>query len=373
MRLKKKSWAAFRVDGDSTIGTGHVLRCLSLAGAAQACGLDTRFLTRSLDERLLPRIAAAQVKLCYLPESQARCDGPYAHSDWLAASEAQDAADCQAKLTELGKLHGLPTFVAVDHYALAAPWHKKLKAVAPVLAIDELIDRPLAPDWLVDPTAGKTTHDYADMVPASTHCLIGGQYALLRPEFSAQAESLQKKRPPVRLPLRVLITMGGVDSSNASATALDALKIVARELPVEATLLIGNSNPNIARLRHLTASTEIPIRLLVDSNEIAKLMVSHHLAIGAAGTSALERCAMGLPALNLILAQNQAGTCSWLDETGAALNMGWASDLTPDKLAKKILLLAQNQDLYSQMSLAAFAVTDGHGCKRIMGAILRQG
>ena len=156
MQTEHKAWGAFRVDGDSTIGTGHVMRCLSLATTAQACGLDTRILTRSIDARLRPRIAAAQVELHNLADAKGTSGHSYAHSNWLAVTETRDAADCLQKLIELSKLHGPPAFIAVDHYALGAPWHEELKLVAPVLAIDELADRPLAPDWLVDQTAGKT-------------------------------------------------------------------------------------------------------------------------------------------------------------------------------------------------------------------------
>jgi UDP-2,4-diacetamido-2,4,6-trideoxy-beta-L-altropyranose hydrolase len=370
MHSENKAWGVFRVDGNSTIGTGHVMRCLSLATAAQACGLNTRILSRSLDDRLLPRITAAQVDLYSLPDARGPRGHAYTHSDWLAVTETKDAADCRQKLAELSRQYGPPAFIAVDHYALGAPWHEELKSVAPVLAIDELIDRPLAPDWLVDQTADKTIHNYGDLVPASTHCLIGGQYALLRSEFADTAESINRCRPPVHLPLRVLITMGGVDPGNASATALHALDIAARDLAIETTLVVGSTNSHLAELRQLAASVTVPVNLIVDSHEIAALMARHHLAIGAAGTSALERCAMGLPSLNLVLAENQAGTAAWLAHTGAALDLGWATELRPEKLAEEIMHIAQNQDLYSQMAMAAFAVTDGHGCKRVMDTIL---
>ena len=370
MRDEKKAWAVFRVDGDSTIGTGHVMRCLSLATTVQTYGLDTRILARSLDQRLLPRIAAAGVDVYDLPEGPGPRGHTYAHSDWLGVTETKDAADCRQILAKLRRQYGSPTFIAVDHYALGAPWHEDLKSVAPVLAIDELADRPLAPDWLVDQTADKTTHDYRELVPATTHCMIGGQYALLRPEFAALSASIDKRYRLICPPLRVLITMGGADPGNASATALRALEIAARVMAIEATLVAGSSNSHLRELRQLTAAVDMPVNLIVDSHEVAALMASHHLAIGAAGTSALERCVMGLPSLNLVLAENQAGTAAWLADAGAALNLGWAAKLRPEKLAEEIIRIAQDQDLYNQIATAAVAVTDGRGCKRVTDTIL---
>jgi UDP-2,4-diacetamido-2,4,6-trideoxy-beta-L-altropyranose hydrolase len=374
MLSENEAWAAFRVDGDSVIGTGHIMRCLSLATAAQARGLYIRLLTRSLDDRLLPRIRAANVELYRLPspatDTRTYSERPYAHSDWLAVTETRDAADCHLKLKELSELYGPPAFIAVDHYALGGPWHETLRPIAPVLAIDELGDRPMASDWLVDQTEDKQASDYASLTADFTQCLIGGQYSLLRPEFANQAAAMKRQRLAIQSPLRVLITMGGVDPDNASATALSAIDIVAQTLPIETTLVIGSTSSHRAELRQMIKSMSTPINLVIDSENMAELMADHHLAIGAAGTSAWERCALGLPSLNLILARNQAGVSTWIANTGAALDMGWAKQLQPEMLANEIIHLAKDPDLYQGMVAAAFKVTDGRGCERVLDTIL---
>ena len=103
---------------------------------------------------------------------------------------------------------------------------------------------------------------------------------------------------------------------------------------------------------------------------MAQLMVDNHLAIGAAGTSAWERCAVGLPALNLVLADNQETICTWLAKTGAALNMGRAKYIKPQELADTVYRIATSAELYSKMMREAFAVTDGQGCQRVLNTVL---
>ena len=95
---------------------------------------------------------------------------------------------------------------------------------------------------------------------------------------------------------------------------------------------------------------------------MAKLMTDNYLAVGAAGTSAWERCATGLPSLNLILANNQAKISLWLEKTGSSVNMGQAATLQSQTLADEILMLATDAHRYKQMVKAAYRIVDGRGC-----------
>jgi UDP-2,4-diacetamido-2,4,6-trideoxy-beta-L-altropyranose hydrolase len=141
-------------------------------------------------------------------------------------------------------------------------------------------------------------------------------------------------------------------------------------LPTETTLVIGSTSSHRAELQQIIKSMSTPINLVIDSENMAELMADSHLAIGAAGTSAWERCALGLPSLNLILARNQAGNSTWIANTGAALDMGWANQLQPELLANEIMRIAKDPDLYQGMVAAAFKVTDGRGCERVLDTIL---
>jgi UDP-2,4-diacetamido-2,4,6-trideoxy-beta-L-altropyranose hydrolase len=370
MSTDKNPWLAIRVDGDQTIGTGHVMRCLSLATEALKRGFQVRLLARSLDANLASRISNAGIEPHSLTATSETSEHRYAHSDWLAVAEDSDAAECLNKLTLLSEKYGTPALVIVDHYALAGPWHELLRTLAPVLAIDELGDRPMSPDWLIDQTVGKSHENYSGLIPEHTQCLIGGQYALLRAEFAEQAASLNMQRPDVASPLKILITMGGVDACDASGLALDALELLAMQLPVEATVVIGSANPHHLKLQQQLKSVSFPARLIVDSPHMSQLMADSHLAIGAAGTSAWERCAVGLPALNLVLADNQETICTWLAKTGAALHMGRAEFVEGKELADTVYRIATNPEVYRNMVQAAFAVADGQGCQRVLNAVL---
>jgi len=376
MDKKTQNWIAMRVDGNREIGLGHVMRCLALATEAATRGQHVRLFSRSMNDNLRRRIESVGMELHYLTDKGSEPDHRYAHSHWLATSEDADAAETTARLDELAAAHGEPALVAVDHYALGAPWHERLRNVAPVLAIDELSDRQLAPDWLVDQTQGKPPETYSGLVPAYTRCLIGGHYALLREEFSLQLKNTGRQRPGVNTPLRILVTMGGVDQGNASLKVISALRLAAKTMPIAATIVAGVANPNLTSLREEVGqqarTRDLSIDLVFDTHEMAALMANHHLAVGAAGTSSWERCAMGLPTINLILAENQQEICGWLAATGASVNLGWAKSLHPETLAATILQLAQDPEKYTRMVNAAYSVCDGRGCARVLDIVSSQ-
>ena len=348
------------------------MRCLALATEAKKRKLGVLFFARSLDETLKEKIEVAGVQLIELIGSQSSSDQVYKHSAWLSVSELEDAAESLACIKSFSEAEGAPVAIVVDHYALGQPWHERLRSVAPVVAIDELGDRPLAPDWLVDQTEGKTSNDYAGLVADHTHLLLGGKFALLRPEFAEQVKFTGSTRLPISTPLQVLVTMGGVDADNASSAVISALQIASSRIPLEATLVIGGANPNRDELAARAAACDFSLAVKVDVENMAELMATHDLAIGAAGTTTWECCAMGMPSLNLILAENQQPVCKWLAATGASINLGWAKDLDPQLMADAIVSMSCDPERYAAMVQAAFAVTDGYGCKRLLDAALEK-
>jgi len=68
----------------------------------------------------------------------------------------------------------------------------------------------------------------------------------------------------------------------------------------------------------------MPCEVIVDSRDMAALMALADLAIGGAGVTAWERCALGLPAVTVTMAANQAATAAALEAAGASVSAGEA-------------------------------------------------
>src|SRR5690606_17735312 len=114
-----------------------------------------------------------------------------------------------------------------------------------------------------------------------------------------------------------------------------------------------------------------PARVLADVHDMATVMANTDLCIGAAGSTAWERCTLGVPSLLVVTAENQAGIAAALHESGAALSVG--SSLTPtfaQSLQAGIARFATDAQALIAASAAAAAVTDGTGVDVVCRALL---
>ena len=303
----------FRVDASLQIGTGHVMRCLTLADALAAQGADCQFICRAHEGHLIEFIRSKGYVLHTLPAEplEAVLDG-LAHSYWLGVSQAQDAVAC---ISIVAKQR--PDWLVVDHYALDAQWENALALYCQkLMVIDDLADREHACQLLLDQTFGRTAGDYQPYVPASCQLLCGSEYALLRPEFAAlRSYSLHRRgRPMLR---ELLITMGGVDKDNATGQVLQALQYCRLPIDCKITVVMGITAPWLDKVRSQANDMPWTTRVLVGVKEMAQLMADSDLAIGAAGATSWERCCLGLPTIMFVLASNQHLIAQGLERAGA--------------------------------------------------------
>jgi UDP-2,4-diacetamido-2,4,6-trideoxy-beta-L-altropyranose hydrolase len=354
-----------RTDASLEIGTGHVMRCLTLAQALRGRGARCRFVSRLHPGHMVDALRAAGFDVLALPEPElyeAAGETRGLYSSWLGADPAKDAEQTSAALRD-----GPADWLIVDHYGIDERWETAMRpACRRLLAIDDLADRPHNCDMLLDQTFGRNSADYAGLVPGDCVMLTGSGYALLRPEFTAgRPASLQRQRRQIR---RLLIAMGGVDLHNVTSRVLLTLGACDLLYDIEVDVVLGRQAPWQEKVRQVAGQLPFAVRVHVGIDAMAELMASCDLAIGAAGTTALERCCLGLPTIALILAPNQregafallgAGAVAVIDSDEGleqALAAAWRSASTPGALA--------------QMSAAAAALCDGRGAEIVSDRIM---
>jgi len=361
----------FRTDAAVEIGSGHVMRCLTLARALREKGAVCRFLMRDLPGHLASVVAAEGFGLQLLrpPGPGDRPDTDPAHDKWLAVGRDVDARECARVLATEP-----PDWLVIDHYALDARWQAAVvRPPTRLMVIDDLADRSHLADLLLDQNLGRQSDDYDALLPAHCIRLIGPRFALLRPEFAAARPAALARRGEA-LPLAsILIAMGGVDKDDATGQVLTALSGLEPPLSARVTVVLGGRAPHLERVRAQAAALPCPATVLVDVPDMARLMTDADLAIGAAGSTSWERCCLGLPTLLLTLADNQLPGAAALDKAGAAVVLG---DLrTPGWPGRLRAELARC--LAEPTRLAAFAargagLVDGAGTGRV-AAMLRAG
>jgi len=342
----------FRADASTAIGAGHVARCANLARALAAAGHEVGFACRSLAGDL---------------NGWLESDGFRVHRILGTANAAlTEATDAEATKTAVsGQQYD---WLIVDHYELGQVWERAMADVAERIFVIDDLGRRHGCRLLLDQNYENPTHAlYADRNAPGCELLLGPQFALLGPQFAAlRAASLRRRRDAV---CRVLVCMGGSDPCNETGKVLAGLS----QLPQEqlcVDVAIGSGNPHRGAIEAACASLR-QAALHVQASNMAELMAAADCAICGAGNVTWERCALGLPGVATIMADNQASAAAAVAAAGAHQLLGWRQNLVAEDYARA--LLALDAAKLRQMSAAAAAICDGGGVQRVAERLSRNG
>jgi UDP-2,4-diacetamido-2,4,6-trideoxy-beta-L-altropyranose hydrolase len=348
----------FRVDASLQMGTGHVMRCLTLAQVLKENGTDAEFICRKHNGNLIDKIRLSGFNVHELEVfEETEVDNKLAHSHWLGATQQQDADDC----IEILKAEK-PNWIIVDHYALDEQWQKRLKSYyEKLMVIDDLADRKHQCDILLDQTFGRQQEDYSALTPKDCKLLLGSQYALLRPEFAKwRPYSLKRRGKPEFKQL--LINMGGVDVNNITENVLDELKMCNLPNDINITVVMGGSAPHLESIKSKANALPYKTKIKVDVDNMAEIMANADIAIGAAGATTWERCCLGLSTIQIVIAKNQITIAKSLAEIGAIKFL---------KSTESMPRVINNTTKWMlDVSNIARHVTDGLGVKRVTDALI---
>ena len=316
----------FRVDASAQIGSGHVMRCLTLAKRYRREGHTVSFVMRALSSNLMTFVEEAGFSVYSLPyvKSRQMLTGYLA---WLTVAQEQDAQETTAVLRTMGQVDRL----VVDHYALDAAWETVCRPYArEIMAIDDLANRRHNCDILLDQNFYENASArYMGLVPDHCRLLLGPQHALLRDEFY----EIKPRRRTGALH-NILVFYGGSDLTDETSKALRALSRMS--LPgVTVNVVVGAGNPHKEEVRALCAAMP-RVRYHCQVENMAELMSVADLALGAGGTSMWERLALGLPAIVTAIADNQLEGCGNCAAAGLIDYLGRAEDVDEEMLARAV-------------------------------------
>lgn len=331
-----------RADASAMIGSGHVMRCLALAQAWQAAGGDSFFSPAEITPALEKRVREAGHALA-------------------AVLAARGSAEDAVQTVALARTHGVAWIVA-DGYVFDSSWQRQVRdAGFRLLVIDDYgQEGRYHADLILNQNLGAEGAPYGLRDPA-TRLLLGSRYALLRREFLDYPRPVRSFAGPAR---RVLVTLGGGDPDNITARVVEALTEIEN---IDATVVVGGSNPHLSGLRAAVAAAGQ--HLAVDATNMSELMAWADVAVTAAGSTSWELAAMGLPALQLVIAENQRPIAAALDRAGATINLGDAGSVDKEQIAGRLRALIGDAERRREMSARAAQLIDAHGASRVAAAL----
>ena len=353
---------AVRADASSAIGTGHVRRCLTLIEAFARAGHHCQFVARRLDVALEPLLGPAPCEVSLLPSPDSTApfvpDPRVPHSAWAEVDPARDAEE-----TAMALASDRFDLVLVDHYSLAADWHDAVRRRlgCRVAVIDDVADRPLSADYVIDQNyCASHERKFASCLTRPARLLGGPYYAMLAPSYGRCPPF--EVRPEVR---RLGVFMGGADPHGSTARVLAAVR--ASGFGGDLTVVSTSASSGLAALAGEVGC--LPgARLLVDLPDLYGFYSSQDLVLGAGGGSTWERCAVGVPSLSCIVAENQRFVLGPLEGIGVTrvVDLRVAVDLLAE-----LRLLMGSRILRAQLSRASQTLVDGHGAERVVETLCR--
>lgn len=327
----------FRVDASVEIGSGHVMRCLTLADLLKNEQVSISFICRKTDghmEKLIKQRGYQVLMLDYEP------------------FDVQQDAQLMLNQTFDQEID----LLIVDHYGIDIEWEKLMRPyVKKLFVIDDLANRKHDCDVLLDQNYFLNMDNrYEGLVPKNCKLLLGPKYLLLRKEFYEV-----KKRKPMDVK-RIFVFFGGSDPTDETMKALQALQqleLKGKEIDV----IVGSSNPKIEEVANLCKKIGAHFHCQVDN--IAHLMAQADIALGAGGVTMWERCFVGLPSLVTIVADNQRKSTEDAAKVGAIELLGWHEDVTVDTYLEGVKKLLDSPDKRLMMQEKGYELVGNNSCQ----------
>lgn len=330
----------FRADGNPQLGSGHIMRCLSLADAFREKGVRSTFV---IAEPYMRALVQERGYECLV------LDSAYDHLE----------EELSVFLPLLEKKR--PAFVILDSYFVTPDYMAAIKSKVLLAYIDDLNMFDYPADLVVNYML------YADrfVYPKSKHYLLGPQYAPLRKEF--QGIPRRTEFGPVR---NVLVSAGGADPEHVALECVRYLREHKAADGITYHLVVGAMNRDAAAIKSLADDQE-QIVLHRQMTDMRSLMLSCDAAISAGGTTLFEICACGLPAVTYVLADNQIMNAASFEDTGLMLCAGdiRRNKLFTEQLFERLDMLIVNSALRRKMSEQMQGIIDGHGAERLVSAV----
>lgn len=330
-----------RVDATTSIGSGHVMRCLTIAQELIRSGVHVGFVVSDESSKsFLQNLGLSSTVLNGNPMSLRRSDG--------------------LRLAELMQKVGSDGLL-IDTYGITDEFACSLKEAHPSCKTFYFDDgytyatgQQLEPrcwqfDVIVNYTLGASVEDYkAAYRDTSSQILIGAKYAPIRPEFKP---SITRNKSQVS---SIMVTTGSTNPKHS----LERMIMACPEGP-RIDVVLGKQ----------AAVSEVLFRnrrIVIHKNitNLSSLMQTCDMAISAGGTTVLELLASGVPTVAVPIVANQIRNVEGLEKLGLGLSATWST------LNATIRRLYECAELRNKIADAAVATVDGNGANRIVKSLM---
>ncbi len=259
----------FRVDANSEIGHGHMMRCMALAYVLKE-SFQVIFICKELPNYLAEELTDN----CFFLE---RVLDYYAIPQMLSSNDV----------------------VVLDGYYFDTEYQKRIKALGcKLVCIDDLHEQEFLADLIINHAPGVLQSEYK--AQEYTRFALGIKYSLLRPAFIKQAK-IDRKPENIET---VLICFGGADNKNLTQIILP---IILKHTTFKKIIVVtGAAYAHLDSLEKLIQNChQIEHNHAISENKMLSLMLQAELAIVPASGLLFESLAAGCRVITGYYINNQ--------------------------------------------------------------------
>lgn len=323
-----------RADAGVTQGTGHVMRMLTLAEALDARGHEAV-------------LATADIPV-----------------DWLSAritAQGVRTLRCKRDSIDVDRLHSADAdAVVLDGYRFdpteTAALQARFKTTLAVVDGDFL---GYQATLFLDQNAGAERR----MTDAPVGLLAGPRYALIRSDV-LEARALRKAPTSASSGVpRLLAVLGGSDPFGAAEVVTKLLQ----RIPGKFTATVIHASSTALS----SSSGDARIQLIPPTPHLPRLMSECDFAISAAGTTALDLLAAGVPTTLVQVAENQSAGYQAMVADGLAFGLGTIDEIKNDaqSAAERLGEQLSSPSEQREHALRGTLIVDGLGAQRVVRAL----
>ncbi|MFI3236735.1 MAG: UDP-2,4-diacetamido-2,4,6-trideoxy-beta-L-altropyranose hydrolase [Lachnospiraceae bacterium] len=339
----------FRVDGNKEIGTGHIMRCLSMAKALRSLGEEVVFVLADSKMQQIIIECGFEVKVL--------------DSDYRLLHDEVDSfifyiKECQGR--------GARLLVVVDSYFVTETYFKQLGETVSVVYVDDLQNVPGCVEYIINYNVYADEQTYKGAFKKAL--LLGCEYAPLRDEFTMEEYVLRDTCK------NILLTTGGADLYNISTKVLkEMLQGEQGDLfaDMQIHVVVGMFHQHKDQLEEI-AREHANVILHHNVGKMSELMQNCDLAITAAGSTIYELSCIGVPSISFSFVDNQDKIVEGFASHEAIKSAGYYLE-DPEGMIKRVVALAIEligaYEERARLSRTAHALVDGKGALRIASAM----
>jgi len=334
-----------RVDSNSKIGLGHVMRCRAFAQAWARQGGHSIFVMADPSPIILKRLVSENIQVELL-------DSPVDEIKYIDKIGDQNSAE----------------WLIIDGYQFGAEYIQALKGRRwKILLIDDGIPLPYYPvDIILNQSQYANESIYADKTDAKL--LIGTQYAVVQEEFFL-TRSWRRDFPNIGS--KLLITFGGADPNN---NTMGIINSIIENRPgllseIDIRIIIAGTNKQKPSIENLVKYLE-NIQVFSDVQNMADHIRWCDIVVSSAGYTVLEASLYQTPMILIPNSNNEKQLASKMNEIGASTVFMDLREPNCHLIVNLICKLLKDDNKRKQLGKAAGRLVDGNGTSRVIDEML---